>query len=353
MAGIKPFLSQARVKACPAGTRWHFRLGLIRFKDKTFGTTIKKIVPRWSVNILLILQRIKTNAMNSVIGDKEAVKSQKMEIYSDDRIALIENFRNVDMQEAVRLDFILIVLCLQGQGSLYINGKQFHIKANNLLICQPNLILEKSNMSLDIEFRCVALSKEYFQQFTMVGGSDSWDVIKFLEKSPVLPLRPEEVKAFCQYYDLIRSKMIGKPRRYQKELIDALLMAFLYEFRDMLDRFHAVKPQIYSAGGRVFHDFMELLTGSYPKPRNVSYYANKLCITPKYLSSVCKETSGHTASALINHYVLNDIQLLLKRHDKSIKEVCNELDFPNLSFFGRYVKKHLGTSPKVWRKQNL
>ena len=43
---------------------------------------------------------------------------------------------------------------------------------------------------------------------------------------------------------------------------------------------------------------------------------------------------------------------MLKRPDKSIKEICNELEFPNLSFFGRYVKKHLGMSPKQWRSQH-
>lgn len=85
----------------------------------------------------------------------------------------------------------------------------------------------------------------------------------------------------------------------------------------------------------------------------VSFYADKLNVTPKYLSAVCKEISGHTASDIINQYVVKDVEALLKRSGRSIKEVANELMFPNLSFFGKYVKKHLGVSPKQYREKLL
>ena len=138
-----------------------------------------------------------------------------------------------------------------------------------------------------------------------------------------------------------------------KELVDALLAAFLYEFSDVLDRFADFRQQPYSAGSNVFRNFLSLLSSSYPKSRSVSYYADKLCLTPKYLSTVCKEASGETASELINRYVVKDIDFLLKQRGRSIKEICNELEFPNLSFFGRYVKKHLGLSPKQYREKVL
>ena len=146
---------------------------------------------------------------------------------------------------------------------------------------------------------------------------------------------------------------MGPPRRHRKELVDALLAAFLYEFSDVLDRFADFRQQPYSAGSNVFRNFLSLLSSSYPKSRSVSYYADKLCLTPKYLSTVCKEVSGETASELINRYVVKDIDFLLKQRGRSVKEICNELEFPNLSFFGRYVKKHLGLSPKQYREKVL
>ena len=288
------------------------------------------------------------------LGTLDKLKAESFAIYCDDRIAFIEDFKRAEQLSPVKLDAFIVVLCLQGKSSIYINGNLYDIGPNDMLICHPDIILEKSTMSMDTVFRSVCLSKNYMQQLTALGDSgNSWDAIMFLEKSPVLPLTDEEVTIFCQYYDLIRSKATGTPRSHQKQLISSLLQAFLYEFRDLLERFVKVNPSKYSAAERMFREFLDLLSSTYPKQRSVAYYASKLYITPKYLSSICKETSGRTATEIINRYVVRDIQYMLKQADKSIKDICNELEFPNLSFFGRYVRKHLGTSPKQWREQNM
>ena len=72
-----------------------------------------------------------------------------------------------------------------------------------------------------------------------------------------------------------------------------------------------------------------------------------------YLSSVCKATCGETASMLIHKAVTKDIADLLSYSNKSIKEIMVELDFPSLSFFGKYVKKHFGVGPKEYRSKRL
>ena len=274
-------------------------------------------------------------------------------VYSDERIAFVENLQTLERVEPVKLDAFLMMVCLRGQATASIEGKTYEVRPHDALICHPNIMLGKSMASMDFDFRCICLSKEYLQQLSVISPDNTWDVMMFLEKSPVLALTPDEVKGFCLYYDLMRSRLMGPPRRHRKELVDALSAAFLYEFSDVLDRFADFRQQPYSAGSNVFRNFLSLLSSSYPKSRSVSYYADKLCLTPKYLSTVCKEVSGETASELINRYVVKDIDFLLKQRGRSIKEICNELEFPNLSFFGRYVKKHLGLSPKQYREKVL
>lgn len=285
------------------------------------------------------------------IGSMDDIVARNIAIYCDNRIALIENLQGINPSETVRTSFILAILCLKGKASLFLNGESYDMHVNDLLICHPNIILENSMVSIDLEFRCVCLSPEYVQQISEVSNN-SWDVIKFLEKSPVLTLTPEEVQMFCQYYDLIRSKVIGSSYPHRKEVIDALLQAFMFEFHDSMERFVKFSQPTYSSGERLFKNFINLLTSSYPKQRRVDFYAEQLHVTPKYLSSVCKQLCGKTPSTLIDQYVMRDIQYLLKKTDKSIKEISNELDFPNLSFFGKFVKKQTGLSPKFYREQN-
>ena len=194
------------------------------------------------------------------------------------------------------------------------------------------------------------MSPEYVRQLTVINN-DSWDIRLFLEKNPVLSLTQDEVRTFCWYYDLLKYKLTTKNKKYRKELVDALLQAFLYEFHDTLDRFITLKPSSYKSAENLFKTFIDLLASSYPKKRSVSYYADCLHVSPKYLSAVCKDISGQPASDLIDQYVMKDVVYLLRKTEKSIKEITNELDFPNISFFGKYVKKHLGLSPRMYREK--
>lgn len=97
---------------------------------------------------------------------------------------------------------------------------------------------------------------------------------------------------------------------------------------------------------------VDIISSSYPKRRDAAYYADRLHITPKYLSAVYKKTYGKTASKIIDAYVVKDIERLLKNTRKSIKEISNELEFPNTSFFGRFVKKYLGVTPNAYRRSD-
>ena len=129
------------------------------------------------------------------------------------------------------------------------------------------------------------------------------------------------------------------------------MLAFLYDMQYILNRMTKNTPRPFTSGEYLFKEFVKLLENSYPKSRRVDYYAERLHVTPKYLSTICKTCSGKNPSKLIDTYVLRDIEYLLTHTMKNIKEIAYELEFPNLSFFGKYVKQHFGVSPKAYREQ--
>ena len=94
-----------------------------------------------------------------------------------------------------------------------------------------------------------------------------------------------------------------------------------------------------------FQCFLDLLHSVEVKHQTVEWYANELCISPKYLTIICKKHSGKTANEWITEHVLEDIRYYLKQTDYSIKQICDLIGFPNPSFFGKYVKEHFGMTP--------
>lgn len=98
--------------------------------------------------------------------------------------------------------------------------------------------------------------------------------------------------------------------------------------------------------------FIIAVSESFRERREVSWYAERLCITPKHLSAVCKETSGRTAGEWIESYVTMEAKVLLKSTDMTIQEIAAKLNFANQSFFGKYFKHQTGLSPTAYRREN-
>ena len=159
---------------------------------------------------------------------------------------------------------------------------------------------------------------------------------------------------FDFYKNLINMKINENPHLYHKEVIQHLFAALLCEIIGVLNQEIATdsssQDQEETQADQIFRKFIELLSEDNGMHRSVSYYANALCYTPKYFSKAIKEACGRTPLKIIHEYTIEFIKDRLTRSDKSIKEIAEEFDFPNQSFFGKYVKAHLGMTPLDYRK---
>lgn len=288
-------------------------------------------------------------------GNLSDTNFQEVSVYNNGEVAFANNLKDLEKtviaNQALQMEIYVMILLLEGKASVKINGTGYELQKNDILICAPNVIVENMLTSIDFKCCCICLTPTYIQRISPMA-ENVWDIKFLFEKKPVYALHPEEVTVFRQYYDLLCSK-IHLPSPIQTKVMDTLMLAFFYDLQYVLNRIVKATPRPFTSGEYLFKRFVELLDNSYPKSRRVEFYAEKLNVTPKYLSSVCKNSSGQTTSKLIDTYVLKDIEYLLKHTMKSVKEIAWELDFPNLSFFGKYVKHHFGMSPKAYREQAL
>ena len=271
-------------------------------------------------------------------------------LVDDGRIYLFNELTSTERPEYVRLDGIVVILCEEGELTLSIDHRMFTARRNDIVIGVPEAVIGKAEASHDFKFRGLFMSLEY--AFRMLPVSvRSWNFKVFFDQNPRISLGEAAVGTFNLYYGLLKQKLADKQNPYRSNIVDALMQAFVFEFRSTFERFARLSPRPLSSAENIFGDFIDLLSTASPKPRSVAYYADRLNITPKYLSVVCKKVGGKNASKIIDAYVSKDIETLLKSSRKSIKEISNELAFPNTSFFGRYVKKNLGCTPNELRRR--
>ena len=139
---------------------------------------------------------------------------------------------------------------------------------------------------------------------------------------------------------------------YKTEMIQSLLRSGFLGLCGRLEAEANVVPTVVgqSSSASLFQRFLSQLGTAKAKHRSVESYASELCVTPKYLSAVCKKHSGKTANEWITEHVMEDIRFHLCHTDYSIKQICALLGFPNPSFFGKYVREHFGMTPLQLRK---
>lgn len=283
-------------------------------------------------------------------GNLINLKVEEGIVYNDGELAFFDKMNRISsFVLPVQLEMYVIVLVTGGRATVKINGTIYEAKKDDLFVCPPNNILDSGLMSIDFQGHCICVSSSYIQRIVPLA-ENSWDLKVLFENNPICTLEPEEAKIFCQYYDLLCSKTQYSSIR-QKRVIETIMLALIYDMQIALSRVIQHHPRPFTSRENLFKRFMDLIESTYPRPRSVSYYAERLHVTPKYFSSVCKQVGGKKATEIIDQYVLKDIAYLMNHTQKSIKEIACELDFSNLSFFGKYVKKHFGVSPKVYREQ--
>ena len=172
-------------------------------------------------------------------------------------------------------------------------------------------------------------------------------------KNPCITLQGEELELAEDYFRLTR-KVLSSRQTNKKEILGSLLTSFTYVTLDVWTRqlasARSEESQTSARVNQVFERFIELVTEYHNQERGMAFYADKLCLTPKYLSKLVKLSSGRSAPDWIDSFVILEAKNLLKYSDKPIKEIVYLLNFPNQSVFYKFFKAHTGLTPSEYRK---
>lgn len=290
---------------------------------------------------------------NNVITeiDPQVVKPD----YFDEDIMILDNVKDIYNVDLVRLNMNIIAFCKSGKVQVMIGGTQVEIHMNQLFICPPDAALSNLMVSPDIDFTTICITNRAIQMLVR-PYSDIWLQNVYFNKYVIRELSEINLMFFSRYYDLIRILIDYNDDtktsllQYKKKAIQSIIRGGLLGICSLFSNTEVENKQMKPQQEGIFNRFIELLQTEKVKHQRVKYFADKLCITPKYLSVICKKNSGKTANEWIREYTLSDIDYYLTSTNYSIKEIVHLMNFPNPSFFGKYVKMYFNMSPNEYRK---
>lgn len=250
-----------------------------------------------------------------------------------------------------KLDVLTVGLCLQGNGLVNINLRENTLINGRMMVALPNQIVECRRFSADFKGIFFAISKNLLD--TLPKVSNVLSLFFYLKDYPCFDLTQREEEIVTEYHTFISKRLSHKADLYRHEVMIGMMQGFFFELCNI---FYKHTPGsdgeviIKTRKEEVFEEFYEVLMESYQSERSVSYYAQRLCMTPKLLSNMVKDVSGKTVGDWVEELVILEAKALLNSTNLHLLEIADRLNFINQSKFGRYFKNITGISPKEYRQ---
>ncbi len=250
----------------------------------------------------------------------------------------------------------IILLCTGGRMRFSCNVVAHDMTPGMVLLVRPEDIVQFDPDSGD-DFSCMVIATTP----SMLANIrlDYRNIISTVLRSwhlNCIEITPEQCSEFQDLFHTICREIrdtVGTP--FYDEIVRSYLRCILYKILNWVSAYSDSHPKfkrtIKSRNEEYFFNFIHLLSENFRKERSVGFYASRLCITPKYFTTLIKRISGKTAATWIDEYVILEAKNLLRYSSMSIQEVAYALNFPNQSFFGKYFKQQTGMSPSAYKMQ--
>lgn len=274
-----------------------------------------------------------------------------LRIGDSDELVVMENFGALPKGELRLSDHGLLVICTEGIAQFDYDGQQIQLRKNDLYLYMAHSVVTNFMSSSDFNCRQIWFSRSELWDINMYGEVSLAD-LTYLKQHPTVHLSDDDVTLLDDYFQLLCRRMRDHSPLLYPDIVRSLVSTMMLEMLCMMRR---QKSENVGTGSlhrqRQADQFMRLVEQSDGRIRRVDDFASQLNITPKYLSTLLKETMSRRPSDMIHFYTLKAIERRLRFTDMTMQEIANDLQFPNASFFGKYFKEHSGMTPLEYRKK--
>lgn len=264
-------------------------------------------------------------------------------------ISFDELVANDDANLCIAPDQLTIILCTGGRKELQINFADYTLTPGSLTFIYPNSMWRPLATSSDFEAHYFSIQGTSAKEWNAFIDLDTvFSLSSYIAKHPHTQLSLDETQVMTQYLNLLKSRYEANA---QAIIIRFILSAFTLELNRIFTAREKSDRSKISRQEDILWKFLTLLKQYHKEERTVNFYADKMCISPKHLSSVIKQMSHKTAHEIIADFVTMTAKRLLKATTMSIQEISDELNFANQSFFGKFFKQNTGQSPSAYRRK--
>ncbi len=264
-----------------------------------------------------------------------------------------DSLDNVAFAQEFVLDGSLFVLLSRGCVALRQNHNLFEMKGPSFLVLQPGTTISVGAIdSVEAEMHILYFTRPFLQGLNLTLGVMSGHDVTLRDR-PEIELTDKELSQQLRYIHIVSNVLADEFNpSLNRHILSSLISSMIYQnlvfvFKRLGTTVSETAP---SRRTTYVREFLKLVHLNFTRERSVLFYAGKLCISPKYLSILVKESTGKSAAQWIDHFVIMEAKNLLRFSGKNVQQVAYALNFVNQSAFGKYFKHLTGMSPTEYQK---
>lgn len=251
---------------------------------------------------------------------------------------------------AIRTKGCLLLFCLQGRAIVSANLERRVFRRGDIAVIFPDTLFVVHGTCCDFRVRTIEMSPELTDEVILPLSSVFFERIY---DEPILPTTGEQrvlLETWNAHIDYYAQGSAAKSARMMmrnelQNLFLAMEVALVFDAPP-----EHVKSL--SSSRRLFNSFCKLIAENCCSQHEVKFYADKLCITPYYLSKITARITEATPKQLIDWQIVMEIKHLLTTTDLTIKEIADRFRFDSTSYLGRYFRRYTGMTPSGFRQNN-
>lgn len=245
-----------------------------------------------------------------------------------------------------------ILFCRRGSATVTVDQLRDRVTRDTLLLLLPGSILHLNERTDDFRVRFCAFSLELFSEAAYRLDPSFFHI---LHEHVIIRLPDRIIEGVRNWFQMASYTYRDRGNIFRNTIIRNRLQNVLLEAFDKTQRF---APDVHSQTGTtrqadLFQRFVALVHEHCTEQREVAFYADRLCISTRYLSTIIRSVAHSTAKEFIDRSVVLEIKMLLGSTELSVQEIAYRLHFPDQSYLGRFFKKHTGVSPTEFRNAKM
>ncbi len=279
------------------------------------------------------------------------IEHQECLSFNGEDIIIIDKVQNMPENNVYYSDYVLMIMCIAGKLEVTYEGQKLTLHEGEFFLGLPGSIL--SDYMISPHFDCkILVFRPSEATISVELQKQMINSALYVKDHPVIKFAEAEFTTFFSYYNLLCERIQYSSHRYHNAEIRTLLNAFMLFVIGTMDQNMVVTEMPTTIRGeQLVEEFVKLANEDCGRNRSVEYYADRLNISAKYLSTLVRNTLDRTPSDIICIVTMKEIERRLRYSKESIKEISNSLNFPNTSFFGKYFKQHSGMTPNSYRNK--